>query len=254
MKKALSLILFSAICIAFSSDLQKKILRYDGFNIECYVSPKKRSNFNNNKMYYWFKSGEIHQSLSAAGGFVLHKKYSKYYRSNQLAEQGEFNYGLKTGTWKTWHNNGKLKFIEEWKQGYKNGEFIAFDSLGNQTSTGSYNNNLKNGYWIDFIKKDTTYHRKKEVFNEKPRNLIKRVFRKKDSLEKIQIKLIRATERKNDSIKRIKTKSDRLLKKRNDSIKRVKIKLDKSAKKRLDSINKTKKTKRGFLDKVFKKK
>ena len=50
-------------------------------------------------MYYWFKSGEIHQSISSSGGFVLHKNYLKYFKSNQLAEEGAFSYGLKDGEW-----------------------------------------------------------------------------------------------------------------------------------------------------------
>ncbi|MEP1488048.1 MAG: hypothetical protein ABJK28_06445 [Algibacter sp.] len=253
MKKILCCILIAVVCFSFSSDLQKKVIRNNGFDIECYVSPKKQTNFNDSKVYYWYKSGEIHQSLSNAGGFVLHKDYYKYYKSNELAEQGTFNFGLKIGTWKTWYKNGSLKIWEEWKQGHRDGHFKTFDSLGNLVNKGVYKNNIKNGYWVNYVMKDTVYHKSKETFKERPKNAVERLLRKRDSLEKIKIKFDRITKRKTDSIKRIKVKSDRLIKKRNDSINKVHNKLEKVTQKKLDSINKSKGIHENFFKKLFKK-
>lgn len=259
MKKIFSILLLTSVCFAFTIDVQKKVIRQKGFDIECFVALVQPVNFNDSKTYYWFKSGEIHESVASSGGFVLHKQYSKYYKSNQLIQQGEFNYGLKTGVWKTWYKNGNLKYKEHWKNGFKEGDFSTYDSLGQLMVQGAYKNNLKSGQWIDYIKKDTTYHAKSLVFDEKPKNLIQRTFRKKDSLEKVQLKLDRINKRKTDSINKQKIKRKRLIEKRNDSIKRANNKLKRLAKKQTDSIEratnkKQKKPKKGFLNTLFKKK
>jgi antitoxin component YwqK of YwqJK toxin-antitoxin module len=110
------LFLLSTQAIETNNDIQKKILRSGEYDIECYVSLKEVSSYDEDKAYYWFKSGEIHSSRYGAGGFVLHKTYSKFYESNQLAEKGEFNYGLKDGVWKSWYKNGQLKEIVKWNR------------------------------------------------------------------------------------------------------------------------------------------
>ncbi|NMH85954.1 toxin-antitoxin system YwqK family antitoxin [Flavivirga algicola] len=253
MKRVIGLIICSVMCFAFSSDVQRKVIRYNGFDIECYVSLKKTNHFNKNKTYYWYKSGEIHQSLSTSGGLVLHKKYLKYYKGNQLVEQGTFSFGLKIGDWKTWYKNGKLKTNEAWVNGHRNGHFKAYDSLGNLIEKGNYKNNLKDGYWIDLVKKDTIYHKNDFEFKERPKNLVERLLRKRDSLEKVQIKADRKAKRKHDSINRVKLKLKRSLKKRNDSIKRVKDKLKRKEQKKLDSINRSKAPKKNFFKKLFNK-
>ncbi|GAA3591210.1 hypothetical protein Q4Q39_15855 [Flavivirga amylovorans] len=255
MKRVIGIIICSVLCFAFSTDVQRKVIRDNGFDIECYVAQEKPSNFNKGKIYYWFKSGQIHQSMSTSGGLVLHKKYSKYYKSNQLAEQGTFSFGLKIGDWKTWHENGILMTNVAWSNGYKNGHFKAYDSQGNLIEKGNYKQNLKDGYWIDFVKKDTTYHKNSFKFKERPKNLVERLLRKRDSLEKVQIKTDKRIKRKNDSINRVKLKLERINKKRNDSIKRVQTKLKKLEQKKQDSINKSlgKPTqKKNFLNTLFK--
>lgn len=253
MKTGISFLLV-LLCVSFSSDLQRKVIRNNGFDIECYVSPKKLKSFNNNKTYYWFKSGEIHQSLSSSGGYVLHNNYSKYYRSKQLVEQGAFSYGLKIGDWKTWHKNGKIQVVEKWIDGHKNGPFKVFDSLGKLIIKGTYKNSLKTGYWIDYEKMDTTYHKNNDIFKERPKNLVERMLRKKDSLEKNQIKHERIVTKRNDSIKKIKLKQEKLIKKRNDSLKKIRAKAEKIKQKKLDSLSKSKSPKKGFFDRLLIKK
>lgn len=208
------------------------------------------------KTYYWFKSGEIHHSLSNIGGYVLHNSYIKYYRSNQLAEKGVFHYGLKTGVWEGWHENGQLKFKEYWNNGYKDGEFMAYDVDGHLELKGTYRNNLKVGYWVNYKTKDTLYYKKNIEFEEKPKNLLQRLLRKKDSLEKVQIKTDRILKRKNDSIKKAKANQNRLIEKRNDSINRAQKRLQKQNQKKIDSINKSKgiKNSKSLFERLFKKK
>ncbi len=177
------------LSISSKTDIQKKIIRIDNYDIEFFVSLEKARKLSPFKTYYWFKSSEIHQSRASAGGLLLHSEYSKYYRSNQLAEKGKFNYGLKDGTWKKWNENGVIKLIESWKNGERDGIYIAYDSLGNKTNKGYYNNDVKSGNWINYVNKDTiSYHRGeiKTIDPNKKDGFLRRLFKKKDSHKNIK--------------------------------------------------------------------
>lgn len=219
------------VSFAFSANVQKKVIYHKTFHIECYVTLKKINAFHALKTYYWYKAGEIHRSLSSAGGQLLHGSYAKYYRSNQMEEQGTFNYGLKNGDWKTWYENGGLKQLEQWKDGFRDGAFVGFDSNGKVAVKGFYKNNLKTGYWINYKTKDTTYHKDNLVYDDKPKSkvgkIIEKIFKKRDSIEKAQAKHERLIKRQNDSVKRAKAKQERQAKRRNDSLQRARKKQDK---------------------------
>ncbi|MBJ6368906.1 toxin-antitoxin system YwqK family antitoxin [Snuella sedimenti] len=253
------------LCFAFSSDLQRKVIRDADFDVECYVTHKSPKLFYPDKIYFWYRSGEIHQSVSSAGGDVLHDNYVKYYRSNQLAEKGVFHYGLKTGNWKHWYENGQLRLQEAWRNGFKHGEAIAFNYDGSISQKGSYWNNLKEGRWVNYNTKDTVYYVKNEMFEERPMGFFERKLRKKDSLEKVQIRIDRNLERKKDSLERVRKKKNRYIIKQNDSIKRIKKKLNRKQEKQRDSLERLNKkkaiqpkeqknTNSGFFGKLFKKK
>ena len=249
MKKGIIVLLTATLCFAFTTDVQKRMVREKGFDIECYISLKKLNSFNEDKVYFWFKSGEIHQSLSNIGGYVLHSSFLKYYRGNQLAEKGTFDFGLKTGVWESWYENGKLKLQEQWTDGYKDGEVSTYDADGHLVLKGKYRNNLKVGRWINYKTKDTTYYKKDFKLKEKPESLLHHILKRKDSVEKVQIKINRARKKKSDSIKRVKNKMSKEVKKRNDSINRANKKQIRST-----TQGKTKNTSKSFFKKLFKKK
>ena len=160
---AFALLLFSFKSKTTNNDLQKKIIRSNDFDIACYVSLKKITSFDDDKIYYWFKSGEIHHSVSSIGGFALHSSYIKHYKSNQLAEQGEFDYGLKNGIWKEWYENGQIKQTIEWRKGLKSGASISYDTIGSPIEKGIYRNNKKAGTSINLKMKDTIRYKKGEL-------------------------------------------------------------------------------------------
>ena len=222
MRKYVGLLIASIVFFAFSADVQKKMVYQNDYTIECFVTLKDINSFHPKKTYWWYKTGEIHYSLSSAGGQVLHGDYTKFYRSHQMAEKGVFDNGLKVGVWKQWHENGGLQQYEVWENGFKNGRFLTFDPNGTIMIEGSYRNNLKSDRWIDHRTKDTTYHKNMEVFEEKPKTtvgkIVDKVFKKQDSLEKVQAKQERLIKRRNDSIARAKKKQERLMKRHHDSI------------------------------------
>ncbi len=216
-----SIILFLSV----SSDVQRKRIRQGDFDIECYVYIKKLESFHKKKEYYWFKSGEVHNSYANVGGLVLHDEYKKFYRSRQLAEQGFFNYGLKHGKWRDWYENGKIKSITNWNNGYKSGKYYEYNDSGVLLISGKYKRSIKSGTWINHKIADTTYYKKDSIYSEKPKSktskFFARIFRKRDSVEVAKKKQERLEKRRQDSIKRSQRKSERKLKKQQDSLKKL---------------------------------
>ncbi len=65
------------------------------------------------KTYTWYMKNSIQVTQGNYSGKLLHGTYTKYYwKTNQLAEKGDYKYGLKEGAWQEWNNNGK--YIREW--------------------------------------------------------------------------------------------------------------------------------------------
>ncbi|MGJ8664836.1 MAG: toxin-antitoxin system YwqK family antitoxin [Patiriisocius sp.] len=167
---AVSLIVSTAFV---NSSIQKKIIRTKDFDLYFFVSMKNR-NTTKDKMYHWYKSGEVHNSFGDAGGQLLHKEFVKYYNNNQIAEKGNFDYGVKTGKWKTWYKNGKLKDIKKYNKGNKYGMYSAYDENGALEVKGYFKSNTPHGTWINYKTNDTTWYKRGVPFNENPRNLKKR--------------------------------------------------------------------------------
>lgn len=213
MRRVLLLFLVLISVSFIIQDLDKKYIRNANYDIECYVSNKDIKHFKRNRNYYWYKSRELHHSVAYAGGPVLHDEFKKYYKSNQIAEQGYFKYGLKNGEWLTWHENGKLKSVVKWRKGRKQGKFISFQEDGELLISGYYKNNEKRKKWINHKLKDTTYYIKDSVYKVKPKSklnlFIKKIFTPKDSIEKAKRKKERNLKRKKDSIERSERKKER---------------------------------------------
>lgn len=157
MRKFTLLIAVLLLCSFSDTSLKKRIsdieFRYEFYTTTKNVNPKK------GRDYYWFKGGTIHSSEYGSAGELLHDDFKKYYHSNQLAENGKFDDGLKDGTWKNWYENGTLKSETYWNNGFKDGDYYLYDPAGVIVEKGSYRNNLKNGRWINYITKDTLkYH------------------------------------------------------------------------------------------------
>lgn len=156
------------ILVSFSDPYTIKRISDADFRYEFYTTDKK-INPKDNKMYYWFKGGTIHNSQAGIAGQLLHDKFVKMYHSNQLAESGTLKNGLKTGIWKTWHPNGMLQTIQKWNNGFKTGIFLNYDLKGNLLEKGKFKNNLKQGTWISYATKDTLSYRRGVVVQNKPK-------------------------------------------------------------------------------------
>lgn len=182
MERFIKTLIFSIsipIFLGLSVDpVQKKVIRTKEYDIEFYVSLKKKRT-NKNKEYFWYKSGEIHNSIGNAAGELLHLQYVKYYADNSLAERGEFEYGLKKGVWKQWYPNGVIMEESRWVDGVKYGPYSYYNEFGELVITGKYRDNNKIGVWINLERKDTTWYKKGRAFKAHPRIIKKR----QDSIE-----------------------------------------------------------------------
>ncbi|APT22139.1 hypothetical protein B0A78_08435 [Flavobacterium columnare NBRC 100251 = ATCC 23463] len=197
--KFTSLLFISFILYSFQDPFLVKRVSDKDFRYEFFTTNKKKKP-KINKDYFWFKGGLIHNSQYGIGGELLDGKFSKFYHSNQLAEQGTFKKGLKTKEWKSWHPNGKIAFIYHWSSGLKHGEYFSFDTEGKMIERGFYKNDLKSKIWIHFERKDTLIYKEgKIVVPKKPKNTIqktsdtytktsffKRLFRKKNKTHDAQ--------------------------------------------------------------------
>ncbi|TGD56854.1 toxin-antitoxin system YwqK family antitoxin [Flavobacterium humi] len=169
--KALSSILYSLtalLLVSFSDPYSIKRISDTNFRYEFYTTDKKIKP-RNDKTYYWFKGGLIHNAQGGQAGELLNDKFVKMYHSNQLAEQGIFKNGLKNGLWKTWHANGTLETIQKWKSGLRTGKFYHYDQNGMVTEEGNFKNNKKHGIWIDYVTKDTTAYKRGELYVIEPK-------------------------------------------------------------------------------------
>ena len=86
---------------------------------------------------------------AANDGKILHGTYDIYYPDKNLKEKGQFKNGLRNGIWKYWYPGGKLKQIITWDEGKMNGKMEEYDEQGNETRSGTYNNDLFTGYTIE---------------------------------------------------------------------------------------------------------
>lgn len=185
------LVLSSLLLLSFTGiSLKKRIsdadYRYEFYTTDKVVSAKP------DREYYWFKGGAIHNSEYGMAGELLQDEYLKFYHSNQLAEAGKYDNGLKEGYWKTWFKNGTLQSKTYWSDGQKDGGYLSYDQTGFLTEEGKYKNNKKHGRWINYISKDTLKYadgkiiekkikvkKVKDTLNTKP-GFFKRLFTKKD--------------------------------------------------------------------------
>lgn len=93
--------------------------------------------------YYWVADNKINITQGGYDGYILDGEYTEFsYPSNQLICKGEFTTGLKSGTWKTWHENGRIKYSEHWKKGVLDGDRNIYNPSGELLKSEHYNNGI----------------------------------------------------------------------------------------------------------------
>lgn len=187
--KVLHIILFviSFSLLSFNDPYSIKRISDKEFRYEFYTT-KKNIHPKRGKMYFWFKGGAIHQAQSGTSGELLQGKYVKFFHSNQIAEQGYFQKGLKNGIWKTWYKNGILESSQKWSNGLQSGFVTLYNEEGKLIQNGKFYKGLKNGRWIDFVKKDTIYFKNGKSYLPKRKKQKSKNYTKAIKEEKIREK------------------------------------------------------------------
>lgn len=212
------------------------------FRYEFYVTDKKVKP-KSEKTYYWFKGGAIHNAQGGTAGELLDDAFTKMYHSNQLAEQGQFEKGLKIGLWKTWYPNGTLETTQYWSSGLKTGNFYRYDDKGVLIEKGYYKSHIKHGEWIDHIKKDTTVYKNGKVFVAPPK------------LTKEEKAKVKEDEKVAKAAKKAQEKLDKEKKALEKENKKKQKELDKQQKaNQPQRVNQPQEQKESFFKRLFKKK
>lgn len=188
--------ILAVVLMSFSDPYTIKRISDLNFRYEFYTTDKKIKP-KDNKIYYWFKGGIIHNAQGGTAGALLNDIFVKMYHSNQLAEKGQFKDGLKDGLWKTWHPNGMVETTQYWSNGLKSGLYSRYDTNGIALEKGKYKEDIKHGQWIDCTKKDTLVYKKGIVYIEKPK------------LSKAEKEKLKADKKKADDNKKALRKSEK---------------------------------------------
>jgi antitoxin component YwqK of YwqJK toxin-antitoxin module len=131
-----NLFLFFVFCIFWSvTDAQFKVFETSEVSISSDTGNTEFSiitdDFNNrikhDNRYYWYTPRKVISTKGGYDGKILHGVYKEFYEHRQLRQKGEFKFGLKSGKWNTWDDQGEITSIKRFKKGYLHGKILVGD-------------------------------------------------------------------------------------------------------------------------------
>lgn len=126
-------------------------VNYDDFTVKTQMlSQGKTIPVNNELVYMWYASQKIMETKGGYEGKLIHGKYTSFYLNNQLKEQGQIKYGLKTKEWKYWYSDGKLREVINWKSGKKNGRYFLYNDYGQLMAKSNFKNDKLHGKFYTY--------------------------------------------------------------------------------------------------------
>ncbi len=78
------------------------------------------------------------------------KKMEKYGENNVLIESGEVLNDLKTGTWTTYHPDGRVKSVSSYLSGKPDGLYLVLTDKGHVELQAFYKDGVFDGNWITY--------------------------------------------------------------------------------------------------------
>lgn len=103
------------------------------------------------RYYFWYNANDIKRTRGGYDGKLLHGEYTEFYPDKNLKRKGQFRYGLKKGTWKTWYHSGEIETVVRWKKGKMHGDFRYYDEEGRLVKQGSHRNDHVHGRIDTFL-------------------------------------------------------------------------------------------------------
>ncbi|MDR1729761.1 MAG: hypothetical protein LBR52_03770 [Prevotellaceae bacterium] len=124
------------------------------------------------KTYTWYMKNSILVTQGNYSGKLLHGAYTKYYcKTSQLAEKGDYGYGLKEGVWSEWNSNGTFSSNITYRKGVKKGKAMFYDSSGNIVEKCRFKNDKRNGKsytYIDGVEQKPVKYKNGIIKQKKP--------------------------------------------------------------------------------------
>lgn len=114
------------------------------------ITDDKKVKISDELNYHWFKAQEIHTTVGGYSGRLLHNEFEKFDRDGNLVEQGQFEKGLKTGTWKTWYVSGAIETQSDWKKGRLHGIVRKYNDAGALVLYAEYKNGMLHGTYTEY--------------------------------------------------------------------------------------------------------
>lgn len=177
------------------------VVNYDTYTVKTQMLKDiKKIRVLDDRTYMWCSANKIFETRAGYDGKLLHGYYKSFYFENsQLRESGKINYGLKTGEWRYWYADGRLKEIITYKKGSKNGKYELYNDYGKRMASGRFKNDLLHGHFYTYNNQGTveakkTYRHGMEVLpTVKPAKVKKQ---RPDTVAKKEKKLKKAKEKK----------------------------------------------------------
>ncbi len=86
------------------------------------------------------------------GSAINDGHYTEWYAppGHQKMEEGDYVDGVRQGKWTLWHENGKVRRVENFVNGKLEGSWKQYRDDGTLESEQSYKNNLRDGKWVAY--------------------------------------------------------------------------------------------------------
>ena len=92
----------------------------------------------------------IDGTLKAKGNYLSNLRTGKwgfYYKNGSVEQRGSYKNGKEEGLWEWYYENESIKRQEEYYNGKEEGEYIEYDTSGNIVVSGKYFDGQKEGAW-----------------------------------------------------------------------------------------------------------
>ena len=106
---------------------------------------------NNDKAYGSYESRYENGHVKAQYNFLDGKEHGPtklFYADGNLKEEGNYNYGVKTGTWTSWNQEGKkIGIVSFDEKGNRDGIWEVWDDNGTKRAYMEYKKGKRAGTW-----------------------------------------------------------------------------------------------------------
>lgn len=133
-----------------------------------YEKKNDKGDWHRHDTFYKVRKGSVQEVANYYVGYK-HGPYRKFRKDGTLKQSGAYKNGMKTGSWKQYHQDGKTVQDEAvFNLGKRNGPYVKYDKSGRKIASGTYQTGKKEGLWYEPVKKDKTRIKKTQYENDKP--------------------------------------------------------------------------------------